>query len=84
MSNVEHYALGLRNGVRQGGIALLDRLDRARETAGGSSDSIPGGMIETAENPRKIYDISPAEQDALAVRSHQRAVAAHGARKVHQ
>jgi acetyl-CoA C-acetyltransferase len=79
MSNVEHYALGLRNGVRQGGIALLDRLDRARETAGGSSDSIPGGMIETAENPRKIYDISPAEQDALAVRSHQRAVAAHGA-----
>ena len=33
MSNVEHYALGLRTGVRQGGIALMDRLDRARETA---------------------------------------------------
>ena len=35
MSNVEHYALGLRTGVRQGGIALMDRLARARETAGG-------------------------------------------------
>ncbi len=33
MSNVEHYALGLRTGVRQGGIALMDRLERARETA---------------------------------------------------
>ena len=37
MSNVEHYALGLRTGVRQGGIQLMDRLDRARETAGGAS-----------------------------------------------
>ncbi len=36
-------------------------------------------MIETAENLRKIYDISRAEQDALAVRSHQRAVAVHSA-----
>src|SRR3954463_11280789 len=36
MSNVEHYAVGLRTGVRQGGIALVDRLDRARETAGGT------------------------------------------------
>ncbi len=41
MSNVEHYALGLRTGVRQGGIALLDRLDRARETAGGASIRSP-------------------------------------------
>src|SRR3954465_4571311 len=29
MSNVEHYALGLRTGGRQGAITLLDRLDRA-------------------------------------------------------
>ena len=36
MSNVEHYALGLRSGVRQGGMQLMDRLDRARETAGGA------------------------------------------------
>ena len=53
MSNVEHYALGLRRGVKQGGIQLMDRLDRARETAGGASHPVPGGMIETAENLRK-------------------------------
>jgi len=79
MSNVEHYALGLRTGVRQGGIALVDRLDRGRETAGGASHPIPGGMIETAENLRQAYDITREEQDELAVRSHQRAVAAHDA-----
>jgi acetyl-CoA C-acetyltransferase len=81
MSNVEHYALGLRTGVRQGGIALMDRLDRARETAGGAGHPVPGGMIETAENLRKIYGISRREQDELAARSHHRAVAAHEAGK---
>ena len=79
MSTVEHYALGLRTGVRQGGVALLDRLDRARETAGGAAHPIAGGMIETAENLRREYGITRAEQDELAVRSHQRAVAAHDA-----
>lgn len=79
MSNVEHYALGLRTGVRQGGIALADRLDRARETAGGASYPIAGGMIETAENLRRQYGISRGEQDELAVRSHQRAIAAQDA-----
>ncbi|OBF28015.1 acetyl-CoA C-acetyltransferase [Mycobacterium sp. ACS4331] len=79
MSNVEHYALGLRTGVRQGGVALLDRLDRARETAGGTTHPIAGGMIETAENLRREYGIDRAEQDELAVRSHHRAVAAHEA-----
>ncbi len=79
MSNVEHYALGLRTGVRQGAIALQDRLDRARETAGGADYPVPGGMIETAENLRREYGISRAEQDELSVRSHHRAVAAHDA-----
>jgi acetyl-CoA C-acetyltransferase len=77
MSNVEHYALGLRTGVRQGGITLLDRLDRARETAGGTRHPIAGGMIETAENLRHEYGIGRDEQDELSVRSHQRAAAAH-------
>ncbi len=81
MSNVEHYALGLRTGIKQGGIALMDRLDRARETAGGACYPVPGGMIETAENLRKAYSISREEQDQLAVRSHHRAVAAHEAGK---
>ena len=79
MSNVEHYALGLRGGVKQGGIDLADRLDRARETAGGRDHPIPGGMIETAENLRRQYGISREEQDELALRSNQRAVAAHEA-----
>jgi acetyl-CoA C-acetyltransferase len=79
MSNVEHYALGLRTGVRQGGVELRDRLDRARETAGGTSHPIAGGMIETAENLRREYRITREEQDALAARSHHRAVAAHDA-----
>ncbi|MEB3012883.1 acetyl-CoA C-acyltransferase, partial [Parvimonas sp. D2] len=33
-------------------------------------------MIETAENLRREYNISREEQDAWALRSHQRAVAA--------
>lgn len=77
MSNVEHYALGLRTGVRQGGVALLDRLDRARETAGGTGHPIQGGMIETAENLRREYALTREEQDELSLRSHQRAIAAH-------
>jgi acetyl-CoA C-acetyltransferase len=77
MSNVEHYAVGLRTGVRQGDIELMDRLDRARETAGGRDHPVPGGMLETAENLRREYAISREEQDELAVRSQQRAVAAH-------
>lgn len=77
MSQVEHYALGLRSGVKQGSVQLLDRLDRARETAGGRNYPVPGGMLETAENLRREYGISRTEQDELAVRSHQRAVRAH-------
>jgi acetyl-CoA C-acetyltransferase len=77
MSQVEHYALGLRTGVRQGGVELVDRLDRARETAGGRFHPVPGGMLETAENLRAQYGISREEQDELAVRSQQRAGAAH-------
>ncbi|MGZ4454817.1 MAG: acetyl-CoA C-acetyltransferase [Nocardioides sp.] len=77
MSNVEHYALGLRTGVRAGGVELMDRLDRARVTAGGRDHPVPGGMIETAENLRREYAIGREEQDELALRSQQRAVAAH-------
>jgi acetyl-CoA C-acetyltransferase len=77
MSNVEHYALGLRTGVRAGGVELADRLERARETAGGRSHPVPGGMLETAENLRREYTISREEQDELAACSQQRAVEAH-------
>ena len=79
MSQVEHYAVGLRTGVRAGGVQLMDRLDRARETAGGRHFPVPGGMLETAENLRREHGIGRDEQDELSVRSHERAVAAHEA-----
>ncbi len=75
MSQVEHYAV-LRQGVNPGTVGLLDRLDRARETAGGRYHPVPGGMLETAENLREQYCIGREEQDELAVRSHERAVRA--------
>ena len=76
MSQVEHYALGLRTGVRAGSVELVDRLDRARQTAGGAAHPVPGGMIETAETLRARFGISRAAQDAYAAASHRRAVRA--------
>lgn len=79
MSRAEFYATDMRWGVRGEGVALNDRLARARASAGGKNFPVPGGMIETAENLRAEYSIGRTEQDELAVRSHQRAVAAQQA-----
>jgi acetyl-CoA C-acetyltransferase len=76
MSQAEFYAIGLRWGIKGGSVTLEDRLARGRVTAGGLHFPVPGGMIETAENLRRQYGISRTEQDELALRSHQRAVAA--------
>ncbi|WP_404386415.1 acetyl-CoA C-acetyltransferase [Knoellia locipacati] len=76
MSQVEHYALGLRTGVRGDGVQLMDRLARARVTAGGRDHPIEGGMLETAENVRAKYGISREDQDAWALRSQQATAAA--------
>ena len=76
MSQVEHYALGLRDGVRGDGVQLMDRLARARVTAGGRDHPIEGGMIETAENVRERYGVSREDQDAWALRSQQATAAA--------
>ncbi len=76
MSRAEFYATEMRWGVRGDGVRLDDRLARARITAGGKNFPVPGGMIETAENLRAEYSISRSDQDALAVQSHLRAVAA--------
>jgi acetyl-CoA C-acetyltransferase len=76
MSQAEFYATGIRWGVK-GGVELADRLARPRVTAGGFRHVIDGGMIETAENVRRDYGVSRADQDALALRSHRLAVAAH-------
>jgi acetyl-CoA C-acetyltransferase len=77
MSQTELYSTALRWGARSGGAMLEDRLVRGRVTAGGVNYPVPGGMIETAENLRREYSIPRGEQDELALRSHQLAVAAH-------
>ena len=76
MSQTELYSTTLRWGARSGGAMLEDRLVRGRVTAGGVNYPVPGGTIETAENLRREYSIPRIEQDELALRSHQRAVAA--------
>jgi acetyl-CoA C-acetyltransferase len=75
MSQVEFYSTDIRWGAR-GEVALHDRLTHARVTAGGVHHPVPGGMLETAENLRRDYAIPREEQDALALLSHQNAVAA--------
>ncbi|OMC44821.1 acetyl-CoA C-acetyltransferase [Mycobacterium sp. IS-1264] len=76
MSNVAFYSTDMRWGGARGGVRVHDGLARGRTTAGGRHHPVPGGMLETAENLRRQYGISRREQDELAVRSHQRAVAA--------
>ncbi len=78
MSNAEFYSNESRWGARYGSVTFHDRLARARVTI--SPDErfgpIPGGMVETAENLAREYEIARTEQDEYALRSHQRAVAA--------
>lgn len=76
MSNVAFYSTDMRWGGARGGVRVHDGLARGRTTAGGRHYPVAGGMLETAENLRRQYGISRQEQDQLAVRSHQRAVAA--------
>jgi acetyl-CoA C-acetyltransferase len=76
MSQVEFYTDRIRWGIRRGKVELVDRLARARVTAGGQLHPVPGGMLETAENLRRQHAIARERQDELALRSHRRAVAA--------
>jgi acetyl-CoA C-acetyltransferase len=79
MSQVEFYSPSVRWGPGGEQIVFHDRLGRARVTAGGIHHPVPGGMLETAENLRREYQITRAEQDEFALRSHRRAVAAQEA-----
>jgi acetyl-CoA C-acetyltransferase len=79
MSNVPFYSTDVRWGAGRTGATLHDGLVRARQTAGGRHHPVAGGMIETAENLRREFKISREAQDALAVQSHKRAVAAQRA-----
>ena len=76
MSQAEHYVMGARFGVKGDSQPFWDRIARGRITSGGKFHPVPGGMLETAENLRRDYAVPRAEQDALAWRSHMRAVAA--------
>jgi len=77
MSNIEHYTQGVRWGTRSGSPVLYDRLDRGRERSQPEHRFGPiSGMIETAENLARDYDISREAADEFAVRSQQRAAAA--------
>ena len=77
MSNAEFYVNESRWGARFGSVTLHDRLSRARETISPEERfGYISGMVETAENLAKQYEISREEQDEYALRSHQRAVAA--------
>ncbi|MGD6747390.1 acetyl-CoA C-acetyltransferase [Streptomyces sp. BH106] len=76
MSAAPYYTHEGRWGIKGPGLQLHDSLARGRVTAGGIHHPVPGGMIETAENLRREYAISRADQDALALRSQQRAARA--------
>ncbi|MFG1204637.1 acetyl-CoA C-acetyltransferase [Xanthobacter aminoxidans] len=77
MSNIEHYTTGVRWGTRSGSPVLYDRLDRGRERSQPVQRFGPiSGMIETAENLARKYQISREAADAYAARSQQRAAAA--------
>ncbi|MDQ0381070.1 acetyl-CoA C-acetyltransferase [Amycolatopsis thermophila] len=76
MSAAPYYTHEGRWGIKGPGLQLHDSLARGRATAGGVNHPVPGGMIETAENLRREYRISREDQDALALRSQQRAARA--------
>ncbi|MBF0581347.1 MULTISPECIES: acetyl-CoA C-acetyltransferase [Corynebacterium] len=77
MSQTEYTVdADIRWGKKAGNMALRDRLAEARTNAGGKCHPIPGGMIETAENLRREFEIPRDAQDELAAESHARAAKA--------
>src|SRR5262245_51459356 len=77
MSNVEHYTTDVRWGKRSGSVTLHDRLDRGRERSQPVERfGVISGMIETAENLARDFEIRREDADAFALRSHQRAALA--------
>jgi len=82
MSNVEYYSLEMRGGARGGSVTMHDRLARGRVMSQPISRfGVISGMIETADNLARDYDISREASDEYAVMSHQRAAAAWAAGK---
>lgn len=80
MSNVEYYSIDHRWGARSGSTMLHDRLTRGRVMSQPIARyGVISGMIETANNLAKDYDISREACDEYAAMSHQRAAAAWAA-----
>ena len=76
MSNAPFYSTALRWGLGQGNMTVNDGLVNGRITAGGKNFPVPGGMLETAENLRRDYQITREAQDTFAAASHAKAIAA--------
>src|ERR1700744_75686 len=77
MSNIEYYTTDMRWGKRSGSVRFHDRLERGRERSQPEERfGYISGMIATAENLARDYQITRDEADAFSVRSHQRAAAA--------
>ncbi|MBU6319746.1 MAG: acetyl-CoA C-acetyltransferase [Alphaproteobacteria bacterium] len=77
MSNVEYYTTDMRSGARSGSVTMHDRLTRGRVMSQPISRfGVISGMIETAENLARDYQISREACDEYAAASHQRAAAA--------
>jgi len=82
MSNAEYYTTDMRNGARSGSVTMYDRLARGRVMSQPISRfGVISGMIETADNLARDYDISREACDEYAAMSHQRAAAAWAAGK---
>jgi acetyl-CoA C-acetyltransferase len=77
MSNVEYYTNDMRKGARMGSVTLHDRLARGRVMSQPIERfGVISGMIETADNLARDYQISREDSDAYAAESHKRAAKA--------
>jgi len=77
MSNTEYYSLDMRNGARAGPVTMHDRLARGRVMSQPISRfGVISGMIETADNLARDWNITREQSDEYAVMSHQRATKA--------
>jgi acetyl-CoA C-acetyltransferase len=82
MSNAEYYTTDMRGGARAGSVTLHDRLARGRVMSQPISRfGVITGMVETADNLARDYQISREACDEYAAASHQRAAAAWAAGK---
>jgi acetyl-CoA C-acetyltransferase len=82
MSNAEYYTTDMRGGARAGSVTLHDRLARGRVMSQPIARfGVISGMIETADNLARDYQISREDCDAYAAESHRRAAAAWDAGK---